>query len=71
MKMNHKKNKEWKVYYSEFELTPEVMNYFLFLFYLSQLNLLLEKKLITNSEYEKVKYVIEKKYIIINNNINI
>lgn len=55
-----KKNNISIVRYTPFERNKEIEKYFLFLSNLSKLNLLLEKKLITLGEYEKVKCAIEK-----------
>ena len=52
-----KKNK-FKVKYTPFEKTKDVERYLISLSYLAKLNLLLEKKLITKNEYEKVKCAI-------------
>lgn len=50
------KNKtNYKVYYSAFEMTKELQDYFSKLSTLIKLNLLLSKNLINNTEYEKIK----------------
>jgi hypothetical protein len=48
---------DYKIYYSDFEL-DNISNFFTYLSYLALLNSLLNKKLITKSEYEKVKCMI-------------
>lgn len=50
-----KNNNIHKVYYSAFSMTKEIQDYFNKLSMLVKLNLLLDKKLINNSEYEKIK----------------
>ena len=50
-----KNNNIHKVYYSAFNMTKEIQDYFNKLSMLVKLNLLLDKKLINNSEYEKIK----------------
>lgn len=55
-----KKNNISVVKYTSFERTKEIEKYLLFLSNLSKLNMLLEKNLITQGEYEKVKCTIEK-----------
>ena len=52
--------KKIKVKYTPFERTKQTDNFFLYLSYLSKLNHLLEVGLLTTSDYEKVKSVIEK-----------
>ena len=49
-----------KVKYTAFERTKKTDKYFLYLSYLSKINHLLEVGLLTPSEHEKVKCVIEK-----------
>ena len=50
-----KKKREYKVYYTDFEKTPEAEKYFKSLGDLAKLNLLYEKKLISKTEYDKIK----------------
>lgn len=53
-----KKSKEFKVYYSEFFKEKEIDELLKKLSDLAKLNILLEKKLLTKAEYEKVKCAI-------------
>lgn len=50
-----KKKREYKVYYTDFEKTPETEKYLKSLSDLAKLNLLYEKKLISKTEYDKIK----------------
>lgn len=50
-----KNKRNYKVYYSSFEMTKELQDYFSKLSALVKLNLLLSKNLINNTEYEKIK----------------
>ena len=52
------KKETYKVKYTPFEKTKDVDKYLTSLSYLIKLNLLLEKKLITKNEYDKVKCTI-------------
>lgn len=49
---------KYKVKYTNFEKTKYIDNYLTSLSYIAKLNMLLEKDLITKSEYEKVKCAI-------------
>ena len=52
------KQKDYKVKYTPFEKTKDIDKYLTSLSYLVKLNFLLEKKLKTKNEYEKVKCAI-------------
>ena len=52
-------NSKFRIFYSEFHVTSKIKNYFIYLSYLSKINILLDKKLISQMEYEKIREKID------------